>query len=286
MSVALLKARLAEREKTAGAVDWLGGKVIQGITAIPRYLGRKSVAGASNVAGAGANRLRRGVAAAPLAAATTIGMAPMMLPDLRAASKGHRNEMEQIMAQNLRGPQKIGLASSLVSEEDRKEARSIRNQLEKQAGKVERVLGAGADVPAFARLMAAATILGAGSTLGAHALGKVYEGYRAGDRPKRYRAMLRAEPSLKREPMARVYFNVLDRASPYIAGEPFVAAATVRSMVETPSLIEGGVPAVGPRMMKEIMDAEESRQKSRFHPFKTVKPFKATLPKGFGEAEE
>ena len=252
------------------------GLVAKGSTYPFRAVGGSAV---KRTASNAANVARRGVAAAPLTAAATIGMAPLMLPDIRGATAGHRQEMAQLMAQRQMGPQKIGLASSLISEDDKRAASSIRRQLEKRAAKQNPLAIA-------ATLAAVSTALGVGSTLGGHVMGKAYEGIRAGDRPQRFRAMLKAEPSLKKERYARTYFNVLDRASPYIAGEPFIAAATVRSMIETPSLIDGGVPSVGPKMMKEIMDAEESRQKSRFHPFKTVKPFKASLPSGFGEAGE
>ena len=249
-----------------------GSLLARGATYPLRAGGKAAVSGAADIT-------RRGVAAAPLTAAATIGMAPLMLPDIRGATAGHRQDMANLTRQRNMGVQKIGLASSLISEEDKRAASSIRRQLEKQAAKQNPLAIA-------LGVAAASTALGVGSTLGGHLLGKAYEGIRAGDRPNRFRAMLKAEPSLKKERYARTYFNVLDRASPYIAGEPFIAAATVRSMIETPSLIDGGVPSVGPRMMKEIMDAEDSRQKSRFHPFKTVKPFKGSLPSGFGEAGE
>ncbi len=91
-------------------------------------------------------------------------------------------------------------------------------------------------------------------------------------RERRYNQMLDADPSLKKNKMARTYFNVLDKASPYIAGEPQVAAATVRSMLEAP---EGY--ALHPKYMKDILSVEESRQKTRF-PVLRAPTFKGELP--------
>ncbi|MHC4214322.1 MAG: hypothetical protein ACYSWP_13225 [Planctomycetota bacterium] len=81
---------------------------------------------------------------------------------------------------------------------------------------------------------------------------------------RRYRQMLKADPTLRREPRSKQFFNILDRASPYISSEPMVAAATVRNMIETPALHERGVPAITPKMMKEVIDLEAARQQTRF----------------------
>jgi hypothetical protein len=84
--------------------------------------------------------------------------------------------------------------------------------------------------------------------------------------------MVQADPSLGNNRMARVYFGVLDKASPYIAGEPQVAAATVRSMLEAP---EGY--ATHPKYMKDILGVESERQKTRF-PMLRAPTFKGEMP--------
>lgn len=116
--------------------------------------------------------------------------------------------------------------------------------------------------------LGAAGALTAGTAYG---IGKGMEVGRGLFQDRRYKKMLKADPSLK-GPKARAFFNVLDKASPYIAGEPQVAAATVRSMMEAP---EGY--ALHPKYMKDILGVEESRQKTRF-PVLRAPTFKGELP--------
>lgn len=105
---------------------------------------------------------------------------------------------------------------------------------------------------------------------GQHFVGKMTETAQEKSRHKRYKAMLKADPTLKEEPDAPKFFALLDRASPYVASEPYVAAATIQSMVATPSLRHGGAPAVTPRMIQEILQTEAARQATRFPLFNTT----------------
>lgn len=96
-------------------------------------------------------------------------------------------------------------------------------------------------------------------------------------RDKRFNRMVGADPSLRKEPGARHMFAVLDRASPYMAGEPVLAAATVRQMLETPSIVEGGIPSLDPRTIKGIIDVEQAHQNTRY-PAIAGKPTIAKMP--------
>lgn len=129
------------------------------------------------------------------------------------------------------------------------------------------------------KLMGAGLALGAGMgaagamTAGAaYGIGKGTEMVRGMSQAKRYKNMVKADPDLARHPMSRSYFAVLDKASPYISGEPQVAAATVRSMLEAP---EGY--AMHPKFMRDILGVEEGRQKTRF-PMLRAPTFKGELP--------
>ena len=110
----------------------------------------------------------------------------------------------------------------------------------------------------------AATLVGMGSTAVGHAAGLAHEKVRELGADKRYSQMLKVDPSLKEEPHAKAYFQILDRASPYIASEPYLAAATVQQMVSTPSLTSSGVPAIRPEMLSQLLKTEQARQETRF----------------------
>lgn len=111
----------------------------------------------------------------------------------------------------------------------------------------------------------AAAVVGAGSHAMGYGTGVAQEKVRSFTGGKRYNAMLHEEPSLAEHPMARKYFDVLDRASPYLAGEPLLAAAAVSSMVNTPTLSDNSrVPSVQPRIIQELLNTEGVRQKTRF----------------------
>ena len=155
-------------------------------------------------------------------------------------------------------PMKV--ASSVLSQEDLNASVRIKNRLEKVAASPwspAQLAGA-----ALA-LAAAGTLAGTVQQVGTGVVGRVSERVHARKQNQRFSAMLKADPSLKDEPLARTYFGVLDRASPYIGGEPVIAAATVHSMLETPSL-KGNLPGVTSKALQDILKTEESRQSTRF----------------------
>ena len=172
------------------------------------------------------------------------------------------------------------LSSSVLSQADFEEAARIRSRLEKVASGLP-IMSAPRAAKTWGPkevMLAAALVgsVGAGMGLaqqaGTKAVGVLGEKIRAKTRNKRYQAMLRADPSLADEPLAKTYFAVLDRASPYMSGEPHLAAATVQTMISTPPLREGGVPSVSAKQMQEILCTEEARQGTRFPLLQTKQP--------------
>ena len=81
-----------------------------------------------------------------------------------------------------------------------------------------------------------------------------------------------AAKSFKLDAMMSDPIGVLHRASPFIATEPHVAAATVRSMMESP---EGY--ALHPKFVKDLLEIEEKRQKTRY-PGLRAPGFSGSLP--------
>ncbi len=169
----------------------------------------------------------------------------------------------RLLAQQLGESQQMKRASALFSEEELREGLAIRRQLEKNAAKglsPDKIIRDPVSLfMAGALLSAGAGAAGAGGQLASHLVGKGTEGVHKAQRDRHFKKVLKADPGLKREKMARPYFNVLHKASPYIATEPHVAAATLRAMIEAP---EGYGTA--PEMMRSVMQVEEGRQKTRF----------------------
>jgi hypothetical protein len=166
-------------------------------------------------------------------------------------------------------------ASVHFDEEEVLRAIAIRRGLEKRASKIKGLNALANKETLFtaaAMLGIASTAAGASAAAGSYAVGKGQEAWQRATTDKRYNAMIKADPTLKREKMSKTYFKVLDNASPYIASEPHVAAATVRSMIEAP---EGF--ALHPKYMRDILGIEESRQKTRF-PVLRAPTFKQELP--------
>lgn len=172
------------------------------------------------------------------------------------------------------------LSSSVLSQSDFDSALRVRRQLEKVASLAAMSLpkGGGKSWGPKEVLLAAALVgsvgtgVGIAQQAGSRAVGTLGEKMRAKTRQKRYDAMLRADPSLKDEPLARTYFAVLDRASPYMSGEPHLAAATVQNMISTPALREGGVPSISAKQIQEILNTEQVRQGTRFPTLQTKAP--------------
>tara|TARA_B100000131_G_scaffold269341_1_gene268633 strand:- start:526 stop:1434 length:909 start_codon:yes stop_codon:yes gene_type:complete len=98
--------------------------------------------------------------------------------------------------------------------------------------------------------------IGGGSQLAAYGINKSISKASMRNKSKYYNSMLKADPSLKREPGARQMFDVMHRASPYLASEPVIAAATVRSMMDSPVLDE--------RRIQSLLSTEKARQETEF----------------------
>ena len=98
--------------------------------------------------------------------------------------------------------------------------------------------------------------LGAGTQLGSYGISKMVAKGRTRNEKKHYGAMIKADPGLRREPGAREMFNIVNRASPYLASEPTIAAATVRSMLDSPALDE--------RKLQQLLTTEKLRQETEF----------------------
>lgn len=124
-------------------------------------------------------------------------------------------------------------------------------------------------------LGAAGAVVGAGQVAASEGITSLQELGRKAGRTRQYTAMLKADPTLKEAKKSRTYFNVLHRASPFLASEPVLAAATVRSMVDAPPLTEGGLPFVTTKQVGDILNVEMSRRNIRA-PGKAFQPTKAT----------
>ena len=79
--------------------------------------------------------------------------------------------------------------------------------------------------------------IGAGSQMGSYGVSKMVARGRNRNEKKFYGKMIKADPGLRREPGAREMFNIVNRASPYLASEPTIAAAAVRSMLDSPAYV-------------------------------------------------
>lgn len=216
-----------------------------------------------------AGRNNPGTTALTVGATTAFGpslVADAVRPDQASIN---RKAERRMYAQTLRKASMKKVASVLPSREDLEEALRIREGLEKQAAagparnafrKIDAMLGDPARMFAAGAMLSAGAAAGGGAALGVgHLIGKGTEAAHRMGRERQFKAMVSADPSLKQSPQARAYFEVLHRASPYIASEPHVAAATVRSMLESP---EGY--ALHPKFVRDLLDIEEKRQKTRY----------------------
>lgn len=163
----------------------------------------------------------------------------------------------------------------------------IRGVLEKQASAASSAVAEAAEgggkmfnlpknfsswLTAGAVLTAAGAAMGLGATGVAAGAGKISDTVHAATLNKDFKAMLKADPTFRGEDekKAKQYFGILHRASPYLAGEPMLAASTVRGMMEY-----GHAP--GDQLVKGILDTESKYQDTR-HPF--LKPKLPTMPMG------
>jgi hypothetical protein len=212
------------------------------------------------------------------------GMGMMGDPEEKARRKVERRQLASQI-----GHPMPKYSSAIGSEEDLKRALSIRSSLEKQAAVkgeaaktfAEHLLKNPFEAGVLAATVTAASMatqaVGSSGGVVAH---KAMNQTRLVNREKQYKKMLKADPSLKQEPMSRTFFNTLHKASPYIAKEPFVAAATVRSMLETPSASFGGPPMVSPKQLKELLETEKARQETEFPLFRKGMPSAGSMPSG------
>lgn len=117
-------------------------------------------------------------------------------------------------------------------------------------------------------------LVGAGIALGnqvIEAMGAGVEGVakrvkdkvREGSQDARWKAILKYDPDLAKMPYAKDAFATIDRASPYLASEPLLAASAVRTLVTAGPAHEGGVPVVDMRMVKSVLDVEGTRKENR-----------------------
>ncbi len=246
-------------------------------------------AGAKDVANANLlTRLGRSAKKDPMAAAGAtmmfpvlpgIGKNPLYMPMTGEAGAKHtqraaRNKAIQSYYQT--GKQKRhpmtrlasdnryeGLTKVAYDESTLRRAAQLRRSLEKTA----------APGGIFANLMKSTPrklfMLGAGLTAGTAAaqggMTAIHQGMGAMGRAlhgaretSAYNKMLKADPSLRSEPEARNYFGVVHRASPYISSEPIIAAATVRSMIESP------LGAPDERRMQSVLGTETEYRKQRY----------------------
>jgi len=124
-------------------------------------------------------------------------------------------------------------------------------------------------------LSAAGAAMGLGAQAVGVGAGKIGDSIHASHLNRDFKAMLKADPTLsgEDEKKAKQYFGILHRASPYLAGEPMLAASTVRGMMEY-----GHAP--GDQLVKGILETEKTRQDTR-HPF--LKPKMPSMPTGMSD---
>lgn len=154
--------------------------------------------------------------------------------------------------------------------------RRIQQELEKQAAPraeaavEEAAKGAGGKFKVPGRvgewLLGGLVLAGAGAAMGlgasgvAAGAGKVSDLMHAATFNKQFEATLKADPTLKEnKEKSKQYFGILHRASPYLAGEPILAAATVKGMIEYEH-------APGDQRIRSILDTESAYESAR-HPF-------------------
>lgn len=251
-------------------------KGVGGLIRMPGTLVGKGLGVVGNEVG---DMLRRGATTDKMGlggAFLGLGMAPSMISNPFKNPEGlARNYEARNLIQGATNFNKLGaavkIASSVLSQEDLNRSLAIRRQLEKTATAPAALsLDPAKILAAGLALGGASAVIGAGTHLAGHGVGLAQEKFRAVTQDKRFKAMTKVDPSLRNNPKARTYFGIIDRASPYIAGEPYLAAATVQQLLSTPSLSEEGVPSIQPKMLNEILNTEKVRQETRF-PFMSKK---------------
>ena len=178
--------------------------------------------------------------------------------------KLEKKRQRRLLAQRI-GSSSMKIASAGIADSDVRRAIRLGKQIEKTASPLAAAIRD--PVTAFTTGAALATgmmVAGMGGVAAIHGVGKATDAIRGLSSERQYKKMLKADPTLKKDSRTRTFFGLVQRASPYIASEPYVAAATVKSMLDSPDTL-----GAHPRFMKDIMSAEEARQKSRY-PFLQV----------------
>lgn len=208
----------------------------------------------------------------PLGTTMTLGIGGLVAPYIAPAMMAPDPQKVQMRQQRRM------LANQMRMKPMSKISSARRTQLIKEA--LEKRAGVGLPLPTDpkkmlmlgAMLSGGAALTGAASVGAAHALGRATELVHKGRQGKQYAQMLEVDPSLSEDPKARAYFNILHTASPYLASQPHVAAATVRQMVDSP---EGY--GVNPARIREFLDVQKARQNTRY-PALQVPTFRGDLP--------
>jgi hypothetical protein len=120
----------------------------------------------------------------------------------------------------------------------------------------------------------AATAAGVAGQVAASGGGKAGEMVHRLGRDRHYNAMLKADPQLKQYPSQEIRrtFNVLHKASPYVAKEPLLAASAVRSIVDAPRPDVGSkTPNISLDAIQRIFNVEASRQSTRYPLFQETR---------------
>jgi len=247
------KAAQRNRDITKVAFAAAGAATVKGLAT----LGEGAVAAAKhdplNAAFFTAS-LRGGPLYHPLTDAARV--ASTTTPVSRTSVRGMSNKIRQARAARPPAPGSTRLASVKFSRADVEAAAKIYKQMEKSASAASNIgeMGWREVLKRTVPLAALGVGFGIAQPVAQYGLGKALNLSRAARLSSDYNKMLEIDPALSDDPNSRRMFEVVHRASPYIGGEPVIAAATVRSMIDSPQLDE--------RKFKQILDTEQQRQRT------------------------
>ena len=156
----------------------------------------------------------------------------------------------QIRDPSVRGPMRKK-GSAMYTIDEVRAGQRLSSQLEKTASPAA-TMGRGEVLKRVLQYGGIGLGLGMGAKLGDYGISRALARGRTRNEKKYYNNMVKVDPDLRREPGAREMFRVVNRASPYLASEPIIAAATVRSMLESPALDE--------RKLQQLLTTEKLRQ--------------------------
>ncbi|MEC8306428.1 MAG: hypothetical protein VXZ72_01015 [Chlamydiota bacterium] len=189
-----------------------------------------------------------------------------MGPRVEAQRKATKNTARQVLENkqlygkiDSAGTRRVTMrkVASIFSREEIEQTQRIADRLEKTAAMPKVLNKLSPELLKQMGMIGAVGLgLGAGTQLGSYGISKMVARGRTRNEKKHYGAMIKADPGLRREPGAREMFNIVNRASPYLASEPTIAAATVRSMLDSPALDE--------RKLQQLLTTEKLRQETEF----------------------